>query len=413
MHIAMIHLYGNGFPPEIRLEKEAAALVAAGHTVSVFTHMRKGEAGEEIVAPGLKVVRVEMPPPGRLRRTISLFTLQFPEIARPLEDFIAKYKPDVLHVHDIYKLPTILRVARRRRIPVVADLHENVPAAIKAYKAHATPLQKLKRSIVENYYLWQWHEARSLKRCAGVLVVVPEATDRLRGYGVNPGRIVVVSNTEDETTFSRERFAPDASIAEAYGEFWMASYIGGVGAHRGLDTAIRATARIGDRIPGFRLLIVGAKRNQQMELRRLAESAGAAEKVEVIGWQPFDRVMSYMMSSRVCLVPHNLSEHTDTTVPHKLFQYMVCEKPILVSSCRPLQRIVSETGSGLVFKADDADDMAEKLVAMYADPEGIRAMGVRGRAAALGKYAWRHDAQKLLDMYVRIGKEAGLAAGPA
>jgi len=136
------------------------------------------------------------------------------------------------------------------------------------------------------------------------------------------------------------------------------------------------------------------------QLAELARAAGAAEWVELVEWVPADRVAGYIAASRVCLVPHNDFEHTQTTVPHKLFEYMLMGKPVLVGSCAPLQRIVREAQAGLVFQAGSAAGLAECLIGLHrSSEEDLALCGENGRRAALGPFAWRHDARRLVDMY--------------
>jgi glycosyltransferase involved in cell wall biosynthesis len=82
---------------------------------------------------------------------------------------------------------------------------------------------------------------------------------------------------------------------------------------------------------------------------------------------------------------------------------MITGKPVVVSSCPPLRRIVEETGAGLVFRANDSGSLAGQLLYMYKNPERMKEMGECGRAAALGPYSWTHDARRLVDMYAGIG----------
>jgi glycosyltransferase involved in cell wall biosynthesis len=106
--------------------------------------------------------------------------------------------------------------------------------------------------------------------------------------------------------------------------------------------------------------------------------------------------------SQICLVPHNDYEHTQTTIPHKLFQYMLCQKAVLVSDCAPLKRVVGETGFGKTFKASDPKDMAEKLIQMRNDGDELNQQGERGYLAAITQYTWAKDAEALVRVYEQL-----------
>ena len=401
MHIGMVLGTNKTFPPDIRVEKESKILAKAGHDVSILVRRIPEDSPleEEFIPGHVNIKRAPIAKMGFVARNIKAFTLIETAWFSHLEGFINKEKPDILHVHDFHMVPTVLKIANRYNIPVVADLHENMPAAIVARQSIFPPLKKLKNKIQNNYYLWKFHESRNLKQCVKIIVVVPEASERLKQYGISQNKIVTVSNTEDKSTF---RFNPkdaDPDIIDRYQKCWLISYVGGIGPHRGLDTLLQAIPVAKIRIPKLKLAIVGARGTYLSVILDEIERLGVGDCVEVIGWQPFEKVNSYMLASKVCLIPHNNFEHTQTTIPHKLFQAMICERPVLVSSCRPLKRVVEDSNSGCVFKANDSKDLADKLVYMYNHPSETVQMGGNGQKAALGKYSWQHDAERLIEMY--------------
>jgi glycosyltransferase involved in cell wall biosynthesis len=397
MRIGMV--LAKPFPPDIRVEKEANALIAAGFTVGLLAKsMGEGSDLGEETADRLKIYRAVVPSESVWKRNVKGFTLMERLWVEPLRQFIADLQPDVLHVHDFPFVKTVLSVAEPLGLPVVADLHENMPAALRIWRTSFGPVKRAKDAIFRNYHLWRWYERQVLPRCIRIIVVVPEAAERLYDYGLDKDRITVVSNTEDESSFPFS--SPDPDIVERYRHQWVIGYVGGIGPHRGVDTAIQAVALSAQQIPNLRLLIVGAKGGRVVHsLTRLSRRLGVEESVDIIGWQPFETVASYIAACAACLVPHNNSEHTQTTVPHKLFQYMIIGKPVIVSDVRPLKRIVEETRSGLVFAADDPSDLARALLELYRAPALGSQLGSNGQRAATGPYCWRHDAQRLIDLY--------------
>ncbi len=399
----MIHIDNKSFPPDIRIEKEANALAKAGFRVTVLAVKQDGgERDHEQIKDNFWVRRYKIREIPVWSKLPSKFTLSYGFIDGIVESFMTAEKPDVLHVHDFKYVPSVVMAARKHRIPVVADLHENMPAALRSYRSGLPPAEKLKRYILDNDSLWRHHERRYLPQCERIIVVVPEAAERLRAYGIPDSRVKIVSNTEDESTFGFDPARCDRDITEKYASQWMVSYIGGIGPHRGIDTALKGVPRLQSAIENFKLVIVGATPRQKRVLEKTAASMGVEGSIEVLGWQPFDMVNSYVCASRVCLVPHNDFEHTQTTVPHKLFQYMICGRPVLVSNCRPLERIVTEADAGYIFRANDAVDFAERLIHIHGNPDQARAKGQNGQQAALGKYAWRHDAARLVEMYAEL-----------
>jgi len=405
VHIGMIHFSGRSFPTDIRIEKEAKALISSGHKITVLTIKTKerGLSHEEI-GNNFFVRRVSLKKTNIFKNIMSRFTLIRSEYVGPIVEFISSEKPDVLHVHDFTLLPTVLHAIHINQIDIqiVADLHENMPALIAAVRSGLPFIKRVRNFIFTNDHIWRWHEARLLPECSRIIVVVPESIPRLESYGVSKNKIIVVSNTEDETTFNPSLYKPDADIIKRYKDYWVISYIGGLGPHRGVDTVLKSIPLVRNTIPNFKFLIVGVEKTHKEKLHKLIKSLDVAESVEAIDWQPFDKVLSYVTASTVCLVPYNDYEHTQTTVPHKLFQYMISRKPLLVSNCRPLQRIIEDTEAGVVFEANDHKVLSERIIYMHKNPEKLLRMAENGFNAATGKYAWRHDARRLVNMYKEL-----------
>lgn len=411
MRIGMV--LKHNFPPDIRVEKEARALTAAGHEVHLLAYSRGGQEPATEERDSLHVHRIPREV-RRLSRPVFLgnalrFSFAFYDgyWAGRIERFAGEQALDVLHVHDLPLVGTAVAVGRRLGIPIVADLHENMPAALQIGRASVPPLQRLALALFRNEHLWRRYERRILPHCARVIVVVPEAAERLAWLGMD--RITLVSNTEDETTFPLGQ--PDPEILARYAGMWTVSYVGGIGWHRGVDTAIRAMPLAAAEIPNLRLLIVGVRsEGERRLLNRFVRRAHAEAYVEIIGWQPFDRVNSYIAASAACLIPYNDCEHTQTTIPHKLFQAMLAGKPVVVSDVRPLRRVIEDSAGGVVFAAGRPMSLARELIRLYRDPALAEQLGRNGRQAAGGPYAWRHDAARLVEMYRSL--ESGLTGAP-
>lgn len=394
MTIGMILFAGASFPPDIRVDKECRALVKAGHRIVVLT----AQFADQPVIEKTElytIIRVSIAK-RILNDPLSFFTLYYRMHAGYIARFIDEYRPDVLHVHDFDLLPTVIAV-NRGRVPVIADLHENGPASFVAFRANDLPLKRLLRAILYNYRLWKTKEKRYLPQCSRVIVVVPEAAERVVQYGVPAERIAIVSNTESKETFPIPAAPPPRELLEKYKNAWVISYIGGLGPHRGLDTVIKALPIASKTIPNLRLVIVGARGKEVRIISHWSAMAGLSEAVEVIEWLPFEQVHNYLQISRAALVPHNDFEHTQTTVPHKLFQYMLAGIPVLVSDCRPLKRIIGDMG--YVFQAGNPVSCAEMLCRMYSHPDEAKKKSARAKEAALGPWSWDNDAERLLNVY--------------
>jgi glycosyltransferase involved in cell wall biosynthesis len=94
------------------------------------------------------------------------------------------------------------------------------------------------------------------------------------------------------------------------------------------------------------------------------------------------------------VIPHHSNEHTNTTIPNKVFDFMACGKPVIVSDARPLKRIVEKSGCGVTFQAENGDDFAGKLISLIRGRTGEQ-MGLRGKRAVREIYNWEKDGEIL------------------
>ena len=161
-----------------------------------------------------------------------------------------------------------------------------------------------------------------------------------------------------------------------------------------------------DRVPNARLLVVGNGEKYRRRLESLVSDLGVSDHVTFTGRVPFDDVPSYIAASDVCLVPHQSTGHTETTVPHKLFQYMAMSRPVVVTDVAPLRRIVRNTDAGMVVRPDDPAGFALAFVELATDEARARELGENGRRAVEETYNWERAGEALCECYRKL-RDAG------
>lgn len=390
---------GKPFPPDIRVEKEARTLAGAGHQLFVLSPHRAERLVEEDIGYATLLRWIPQQP-------FVLRAWRFAHMAlrgmdplwrRHIERAVSERNVEAIHVHDLPLVNTGLRVARPRGLPLVADLHENYPELITF---HQTSFRGKLANLLISQGRWRRFEKSCLQQADRIITVVDEIKDHyVRDHGIPHDKVTIVMNTEDLDRFLS--IPIDGDIIRQYEPFFVLSYIGGFGLHRGVQTAILAMPRVLETVPGARLILVGGGGNEP-ELRNLARSLGLGGVVEFIRWQPFEKVPSYIAASKVGLVPYIKSVQTNASAPHKLFQYMALARPLVVSSMASLSRIMTETGAGLVYRAGDATALADAVISIYRDKNLAADLGQAGLNAVRTKYNWQMEGAKLLELYDRL-----------
>jgi glycosyltransferase involved in cell wall biosynthesis len=390
------------YPPDIRVRKEARTLLAEGHELLLLCRGDSGQPSRETI-DGIDVVRLDTQ--GLLASTTrfgsavcNALTTVHPKWLFALDRLVAAHPVDAIHAHDLAFVREALWVGERRDVPVVADLHENFPEAVRQWRqsdqrGRRNPLVRIGQRLMSVSRLKRV-ERRVLPRTDRVITVCEEAARHYyRDCRVLPNRTTVVGNTVD-----LDAFDADADPVEGFADEFVLSYVGSFGVHRGLETAIEAVARTD--IDEIRLLLVGDGSDRHRDaLEQLVADRSVGDRVTFTGWVDFEDVPRYVAASDVCLVPHERTPHTDTTIPHKLFQYMAMSKPVLVTDAPPLKRVVDETEGGVVVPGGDPVAMADAIAALHDDPERASRLGANARRGVETTYNWSRDADRLCDLY--------------
>lgn len=393
MRILMV--LDHAFPPDIRVENEARTLVEAGFEVAILAIGPDTRPAKEEFH-GVTILRDPIAGKARdwLRGLSGTFQFSSGWYARRIRAAHRRWRFDALHIHDLYLFGGGIRAARALGVPVVGDLHENWVEALKHY-AWST---KAPAKWVVSVPRWERLEREWVNAVDRLVVVVREAAGRNEALGVDPGAIIEVPNTvrvEDFDAHQIDQGLIDRVRADAA---FTVVYTGGMDIHRGLDNTIRAFAQVAAARPGARLVLVGDGRIRP-ELEDLARQLGLQDRVRFEGWKEQSLIPSYIRAADVCLVPHRRTVHTDATLPHKLFHYMYAERPVVVTDCLPLDRIVTAEDCGLVVADQDPAAMAAAILQLVDDPESARAMGARGRTAVEERWNWNATSQDLVEMY--------------
>jgi glycosyltransferase involved in cell wall biosynthesis len=395
---------GGHFPGDPRVTKEARSLLAAGHNITLLCKGKEGQKDIETIM-GISVIRI-FPSKSSIKRMVktilsSVFFDDF-EWRRMLEEIVQERGIDLIHCHDLPTVNLGKKVARRFSIPVIADLHENYPEGIQAWrKKEISTRQWLYNRLVLPLPIWMFKmlETNALQKVDWVITVIDEAKDHyVNDCKIPANRVTVVMNTEDLDEFDKLNI--QEGIEFEYKDCFVISFIGLFGPHRGIDTAIRSIPHIINIAPEVRLVLVGTGPEGYVRfIQGMVEELGVGNEVIFTGWIEFDMIPPIIANSHICLVPHKANGHTNTTIPHKLFQYMAMRKPVIVSDCVPLKRIVEECECGLIFASENSKELAEAIISLYHDKNMRRRMGENGRMSVEEKYNWEIEGKKLCNVY--------------
>ncbi|UAM96674.1 glycosyltransferase family 4 protein [Polaribacter litorisediminis] len=391
MKIGMI--LDAAFPPDPRVENEAVSLVNAGHEVFLFCLKYADEKTSEIIN-GIQVKRYASNLPefklSALAYTVPFYTFL---MQKKIHQFIKETKIKVIHIHDIRIAQAVFNANKKYNLPVVLDLHDNMPEVMKLYPH----LQKFPGKYIISPKKWKEKEEEFILKADKVISVSPEFLETLQNrLPSEKDKFVLVPNTIRKSFF--EDFKVDTSIIEKYKNKFVVLYLGDTHIRRGLQTAISSVEKLKDYIPNLKLVIVG-KNTTDIILKEQVKALKIESFVDFEGWQNVSLFQSYILSSAICISPLHRNLQHDVAYANKIFQYMSFGKPLLVSDAIAQRRLVEKTNSGLVHQEKNVDDFTKQVLKLYRDPSLRDWLGENGMKFVRNEFSWEQTAKKLLHLY--------------
>jgi len=353
--------------PAIHVASLAAGLETRGyHTTLVAGSLARGEDSMAFLAERLGVSVVSV---AELQREVSV--LHDARSVLRLAELIRSQRPHILHTHTA-KAGAIARAAALlaggARPPVV--LHTFHGHVLKGYfDAGRTAFFR--------------QVERTLARASDVLVAVsPEVRDELVELGVAPYEKFVVIRLGIPLEERLRGPGADSDYRRLYGIPPGAFVVGWVGRMTGVKAtgAVLEIVRVArERGVDAVLCMVGDGPDRE-GLERLAHELGIARHCYFVGYQ--SDVAGYYRLFDAFLLP-SVNEGT----PVSAIESLASGTPVVANRVGGVPDVVRDGVDGFLVEPGDAEEAAERLAMLAADPALRARLGESGRARVLARYS--------------------------
>lgn len=310
--------------------------------------------------------------------------------------FILETDVEALHTHDLYMSKPVFAANKKFKLPITLDLHENFPAAIQSYR-WATHFPK---NIIVRPSRWSKLEKSYLEYADNIVVLCNTFKNELlcKYPNLQHKKIVVYPNVPDIDELLKFKINTDYLPRKK--DDFILFYFGNIGFRRGLTTCFEALKKLHPVYPQIKLLLIGPIDKIDHSLfENYMKDPDITDSIIYHKWIDISDFPSFIHQADVGLSPLIKNPQHDSGIANKVFQYMLFEKPVLVSDCTPQQELVEETKCGSVFKNLNVNDLVEKIKFLYTHPKVCEQMGKNGKEAILKKYNLDSLGLKLNDLY--------------
>ncbi len=383
----------NKFPPDLRVEKEAVSLVNNGFDVGILS-IGNYEKDHIVDYKGITIYRVALSK--FLRDKMHGLAAMIPWVDRYIAKQVLKIleskKYDVVHLHDLYLFGAAKILRDKTDIKLVGDLHENYIDALKDYKWSTTYPNKLFISFKK----WERKEKEWLQYFDHLIAVNEGMREKNISKGVKEEDITVVANSIDTDVF--DSYEIDSTIIERFKNYNTLVYVGGFVWNRGLEHVVKGMSALKKHDDNIRLLLVGDG-EMRSELEELTKLHGVSDVVIFEGFQAQEKIKSYLLASKIGLIPFKRTPQTDNSSSNKLYQYMYYSLPILGTNCTSVEKLIEEEKCGLIYESEKESEFVEGVIKLLEESDLAKEFGMNGKESVLKKYNWKVEEKKLIDIY--------------
>jgi len=370
----ILMLLSNPYIVDPRVSHEANALVSAGHKVTVIVWDRNHLYPSEATINGVRVVRFHN---SWLMRILPHDLLRNPfwwmhAARKGVELFKNGFDFDVVHCHDLDTLSSGFFLKKKFNVKLVYDAHE-----IFGYM-----IEKDMPSFVVWFSFLM--EKKLLKNVDDIITVDVGYASYFEESSDKP--ITIIRNCKDIIT---KEYIPPSNNK------FSVVYIGTLAASRFFPDVLSVFEDIED----VQFIIAGKKEGLYDEVESLAKKL---KNVTFLGTIPVTDVVPLTLKCHVVLCLFDPSIRMNQIgSPNKLFEAMVCGRPIIVTKGTHSGKIVDELQMGLSIDFSE-ESLKNAVRTLHDDPQLCKTYGRNALKAGLTEYNWPQQQKKLLDLYQKL-----------
>ena len=349
-----------------RAFKNAQTLAAEGYEVTVLAWDREAENPKSEDREGYHARRF------RFKAPYGPKVLLYLPIWWCFEFFwLMGHHWDVVHAMDFDTAPPAVLAAKLKGKPVIyelADVYEDMIVL--------SPLLRRISITIDKIFM----------RLARAMIISDEARVEELG-GIPNDNLVVIYNSPPDL------FGKPA--APRTGDRFTIFYSGVLSEER-LANLDKVASAIRD-LDGVRLVIAGYG-NQDEEMGKWVRET--PDKIQFVGRLSYIEALEEAMVADLIISLYDpVVLNTRYASANKLFEAMMCGKPVLMSKGTAMSDIVDKENSGILVDSRNVEELKAAIIKLKEAPELCQQLGANGREAYEQRYNWEVMRKRLLGLY--------------
>lgn len=295
-------------------------------------------------------------------------------------------KYDILHAHSPFVMARFaIKEGKRRNIPVVLTFHTKFREDFDRTFHGFRPLC----GFMMHYIM------KSFRMADSVWTVNEASKQVLREYGYKGDILVVRNGTDLKYPANADELVRQVNEKHHLeGQKNVLIFVGRIAMYKNLGLMAEALAKLKERMPDFRLLVVGGGFDEEV-FRKKISSLGLDDHVIFVG-KVMDRALlqGYYLRSDLFLFPSTYD--TSSLVPTEAAAHKL--PTLLVRGCCTAENITDNVNGFLADETPEA--FAERIEQILSDPDAMRRVGEEAHRSVYR--TWEQVSEEVAAEYKKI-----------
>lgn len=172
-------------------------------------------------------------------------------------------------------------------------------------------------------------------------------------------------------------------------------FTGGISKTTGIIQLLEAMSLVRKQHPDAKCTIVG--KGDPEVIKKIMKT----ENVKFFGEVQFHEIPKILSEAYLTIIPRTQTTHNNFALPLKLFDYMSCSRPVVVTDCSEMATFVNENKIGVVSKDDTAEQMSKSMIYLMDNPSVAQQFANNAFDAIVNNHSWDCRAKELIEIISR------------
>lgn len=301
--------------------------------------------------------------------------------------------PDVLHAHSSYtNAYAAFPTARKLGLPLIYEVRT-------LWGESAVVEDGLRPDSLKHRLIW--HLELGAMRHADIVVPIAQGIrDELNRRGIPSEKLEIIPNGVDSSRFTPTPRDEERVRSIDLAGCFIIGFIGSIRRLEGLSTLLEAYGICRARRNGIGLVIVGDGPDKKA-LEAKALQLGLSGVV-FTGSVPHAEVPSWYSIMDLVVYPRMRAVINERVTPLKPLEVMALGKVCLGSDVGGLIELIRDGETGIIFRSENAMDLADAVMALMDDPKRMQYLGQTALEFVRREREWSAIVQRYRELYDRL-----------